>query len=99
MHRGLRRTVRRRRGVGTLELILALPAIVIILVAIFEFTSLMVLQYSATHAATVAPREAGKEATIDELAEIVQAMVAPNCITAGEEEDSGTQELGNKSGE
>ncbi len=86
-----RRRPSRRRGVGTLELILVLPIIVVILVAIFEFTMIMVIQSAVSHSATVGAREAGKEATIDELAEIVQAMVGVNCVTISDLPGSGTK--------
>ncbi len=90
MRRNSKRPKSRRRGVGTLELILALPMLVIVLVAIFEFTMLMILQSTVTHSATVGAREAGKDAQMDELVEIVQAMVAPNCIVISDEPGSGT---------
>lgn len=87
----IRRRPSRRRGVGTLQLILVLPVILVVLLALFEFTMLMVLKSAVTHAATVAAREAGKDADIDELAEVVQAVVAANCITIGDTPGCGTK--------
>ena len=81
----------RRRGVTTLELILVMPVIVVMLVAILEFGTLMVLQSTVTHAATVGAREAGKIADIDEVVEAVQAVLGVNCITLSEASGSGTK--------
>ncbi len=83
--------LRRRRGVGTLELILTLPVIVVMLVALVEYTTLMILQSTVTHAATVGAREAGKIADIEEVVEAVQAVLGANCITLSDEPGSGTK--------
>ena len=89
----MRRTggLRRRRGSVTVELIIAVVILVVLLVAVFEYATLMVLQATITHAATVGAREAGKGAQIDEVVEVVQAIVGVNCITLSDAADSGTR--------
>lgn len=85
-------TMRRQRcGVITLELILVLPVLVVMLVALVEYTTLMVLQSTVTHAATVGAREAGKMPDIDEVVEAVQAVLGANCIVVSAEPGSGTK--------
>ena len=81
----------RRSGVATLELILVLPVLVIMLVAMVEYTTVMILQSTVTHAATVGAREAGKIADIDEVLEAVDAILGVNCITVSDDEGSGTK--------
>lgn len=71
----------RPRASVTLELIVAMVILVVLLLAVFEYATLMVLQATITHAATAAAREAGKGAQIDEVVEVVQAIVGVNCIT------------------
>lgn len=72
-------------------MILALPVLVIMLVATVEYTTVMILQSTVTQAATVGAREAGKIADIDEVLEAVEAVLGVNCITVGDEEGSGTK--------
>ncbi|KKK66331.1 hypothetical protein LCGC14_2965190, partial [marine sediment metagenome] len=72
-------------------MILALPILVVMLVALVEYTTLMILQSTVTHAATVGAREAGKIADIDEVIEAVQVVLGVNCITLADEEGSGTK--------
>ncbi len=90
MHRSAK-LMRRRRGVATLELILVVLVFVVMLVALVEFTMLMILQSTVTHAATVGAREAGKIADIEEVVEAVQAVVGVNCITISAASGSGTK--------
>jgi hypothetical protein len=81
----------RRRGAVTLELILTLPVIVVLLVAIFEYGTIMVLQAAVTHAATVGAREAGKCSDVSLVARVVQSVVGVNCITISDVPGSGTK--------
>ncbi len=81
----------RRRGAVTLELILALPILVVLLIATFELTIVLLVKPAVTHAATVGAREAGKGADVDELAEVVQAVIGVNCITVSDAPGSGTK--------
>ena len=81
----------RRRGVGTLELILTLPIVVVLLAALFEYGQLMILQSAVTHAATVGAREAGKCSDIEMVARAVQSVVGVNCIVISDAPGSGTK--------
>jgi len=90
-NRGRKHALRRRRGVITLELILVMPVLVIMLVAMVEYTTLMILQSTVTHAATVGAREAGKIADIDEVVEAVTVVLGANCIALDDAEGSGTK--------
>ncbi|MDZ7618111.1 MAG: TadE/TadG family type IV pilus assembly protein [Patescibacteria group bacterium] len=60
---------------ATLEMILVLPILLIVLVVSVQFGVLTLYQAAVTHATTVAVREAGKGADLDEVVEIVQAVV------------------------
>ncbi len=80
-----------RRGSVTLELIIAMVILVVLLIAVFEYATLMVFQATITHAATVGAREAGKGAQIDEVVEVVQAIVGVNCILIDDTPGSGTK--------
>lgn len=55
-----RRHARRRRGTENVQLLLALPVLVIVLFAAFQFAVLVIVQGGVSHAATVGAREAGK---------------------------------------
>jgi Flp pilus assembly protein TadG len=90
MQRGIRLPKRRHRGVGTLELILTLPVVVVLLVATVEYTTVAVLQSVVTHAATVAARESGKCADINVAVHAAQTIVAKNYITISDTSGSGT---------
>ena len=80
-----------RRGVATLELILAVPIIAIMLLAMVEYGSLMILQSTVTHAATVGAREAGKTGDIEEVVEAVGVILDTHCIDLSDAADSGTK--------
>lgn len=91
MYPGSRPRLPGRRGAVTLELILVLPILVVLLVATFELTIVLLLKPAVTHAATVGAREAGKAADVDELAEVVQAVIGVNCITVSDAPGSGVK--------
>lgn len=69
-----------RRGGVTLEFILTLPILVIVLLAVFQFGILMIVQQAVDHATTVAAREAGKGEDINTLVSVVNTVLAPHCI-------------------
>lgn len=81
--RGLRAGAR-RRGSQTVELILVLPLLLIVSLAIFQFGVLMVVHQAVSHAATVAAREAGKGATVQDLECVVNEVLSPHGITIGD---------------
>lgn len=81
---------KRRRGSSTLEAIIVIPVLVIITVAAIEFGIVLVVEQAIAHAATVAAREAAKEAVLkspsdvaDELVDVVNTMLAPHNLTVG----------------
>jgi Flp pilus assembly protein TadG len=80
-----------RRAAVTLELIVALAILVVLLVAVFEYATLMVFQSTITHAATAGAREAGKGAQIGEVADVVSQIVGVNCIAVTGAPGSGTK--------
>lgn len=67
---------RLRRGVEILELILALPVMLIASLAVLEFGILVLVQQAVTTAATEGAREAAKGATCTEVGEVVEAFLA-----------------------
>lgn len=73
------RTHRRlRRGVGVLQLIVALPVLLITTLAIFQFGFVMVVQQTVTAAATEGARAAAKEMTAS--AANMAAIAAVNSV-------------------
>lgn len=73
---------RRRRGVITLEFLLAFPIVFITTLAIFQFGILLVVQQAVTGAAVDGAREAAKVgATLDCVAACVQQYLSVHCIT------------------
>ncbi len=80
-------TGRMRAGVGTLELILVTPGVVIIAVATLQFGTVHLIQAAITHAATEGAREAGKDASyelpnnlVKEVAVVVDTVLEPHGI-------------------
>ncbi|NQU25765.1 MAG: pilus assembly protein [Candidatus Nealsonbacteria bacterium] len=73
----------RRRGVQTLELVIALVVLIVLFVAGIQFGTTMIVEQAVTHAATVGAREAGKGAPIDELALVVERILAPHVVHVG----------------
>lgn len=63
-----------------MELILVTPVIMIVLVATIQFASVHLIESALTHAATVGAREAAQEATVDEVAVEVDAVLEPHGI-------------------
>lgn len=81
--RAARRTrhARRRSGVETLQLIIALPLLLIVLFAAFQYGVLVLVQGTVTHAATVGAREAGKGVSTPVLVNVVNDVLSLNGIT------------------
>ena len=82
--RGLRLRKPTRRGFQTVEVIVVLPIVLIATLAVFEYGIAMVVEQAITHAATVAAREAGKGATMDQIESDVNAVLAPHNLEVGE---------------
>jgi len=66
----------RRSGVGALQLILALPILLISTLAIFQFSFFMLVNQAVIHASIEGAREAEKGSTCEEVGEIVAAILA-----------------------
>ncbi len=73
----------RRRALATLQVVLVLPILVLMTVAIIQFGILILVEQAVTHAATVAAREAGKGADVDQLACVVETMLCPHNVKLG----------------
>jgi len=93
-------TLRACRGVVTLELILALPVVLIVFIAAFQFAMAVIFQAAVTHAAAVGAREAGKTAgspqtnkpaDIDVVVAAVRDVVDANGIEITGVDGSGTK--------
>lgn len=63
-----------------MEIIIALPVMVIITLALFEFGLLMVVDQTVVSAATKGAREAGKGANVMEVADVVNEFLAVHSI-------------------
>jgi len=74
------RRARPRRGIEVLEVIIALPVMIIITLALFEFGMLMVVDQTVVSATTKGAREAGKGANILEVADVVNQLLAVHSI-------------------
>ncbi len=72
-----------RRGMQSLQLAVVLPILILVLIAGVQFGTTMVIQQAVTHATTVAAREAGKGADIDELAAVAEMMLFPHQMKVG----------------
>ena len=76
---------RRRRGATTFESILVLFILIVATLAAIQFGLALVVKQAVSHAATVAVREAAKGADADELALIVERVLAGHRIEIGED--------------
>ena len=65
-----------RRGLLTLEMLFVLPFVLLLFVAALQYGRALVIHSAMTQAATVAAREAGKGADVEDIAR------AANCILA-----------------
>ena len=81
----LRRIVRRkRRGAVTLEGIIVFSILLIATLAVFQFGFAMVVRQTTAHAATVAAREAAKNADAMELIGVIDAVFQAHDIHVGD---------------
>ena len=74
-----------RRGVITLEFILVFPILLILLLASIQFGQMILVEQAVSHAATVGAREAGKWATMAEVVDSVNQVLATRGIEIGQE--------------
>jgi hypothetical protein len=79
--RGAQRSA--RRGVETLQLIIALPVLVIALVAGIQFGIVMIVLGTVTQAATVGARETGKHVDDATVVEVVDAVLGVHGLAIG----------------
>jgi hypothetical protein len=78
-----------RRGFQTLELLFVLPLVLVLFVAALQYGRASVIQSAMTQAATVASREAGKGADVQDIARAVNGVLAPYGIEIDDSADSG----------
>lgn len=76
----LLRSSRRRNGSVTLEVALILPLLVLLTIATIQFAVFTTVEQAVVHAATVAAREAAKGASVDELVDVVETVLAPHGV-------------------
>lgn len=74
---------RRFGGIQTLELLIILPILVFVFVATLQYGTTMIVEEAVTHSATVAAREAGKGATIEQLQCVVDHILCAHDIQIG----------------
>ncbi|MDY0168270.1 MAG: pilus assembly protein [Thermoguttaceae bacterium] len=79
-----RRIARPRRGAATLELILAVPILLIVLVFSIQFGVAAIYQATVVHSATVAAREAGKGIDLEAVADAVNMVLGIHGIEISE---------------
>jgi len=72
-----------RRGSAALQAILIIPILLVVILAAFQFAVALVIEQAVSHAATVAAREAGKGADMDELECVINRVLSPHGITIG----------------
>lgn len=72
-----------RRGALTLEAVLVLSILILVTLAVFQFSIVMLVEQSLTHAVIVAAREAGKGADIDATVESVDAVLGIHGLHIG----------------
>jgi Flp pilus assembly protein TadG len=77
----------KRRGIETLEAIVALPILLIATLASLEFGILFLVYAAITSAATEGAREAAKGANISEVVAVVEEMLSPYNLTVTSDGD------------
>ena len=75
---------RRREGSLTLQIVLVLPILIIVTIAIIQIGFLVTLRQAVHHAATVAAREAAKDADIDHVVCVVNSILRPHRLCVGD---------------
>lgn len=80
--RGRRFSMRstRRRGVEAVEVIVALPVLIIATLAIFQFGILMLIYQAVATATIEGAREAGKGGNINAVASVVNQILVPHGV-------------------
>ena len=77
----LRACRERRSGSQTIELIVSLPILFFVVVGIVQYGIQTLVQQAVTQAAQVGAREAGKGASLTNVVDAVNTMLAPHNIT------------------
>lgn len=83
------RTCRSRRGIEVLEIILALPVLLIATIALIELGVLMVFDQTVVTASTKGAREAGKGANITEIRDVVNTFLGVHGVAITEASNTG----------
>jgi len=86
-----RRAEREHRGLISVELLFAVPVLLLLLLAAVVYGRVMTVRCAATHAATVAAREAGKGGDVREIAGAVSRVLAPYGVAVTPRPGSGTK--------
>ena len=81
--RSMRHSRAKRRGKLVAEALVVIPILLIVTVAFLEFSLVLTLRRSVAGAAILASREAGKGATADEVANLVETSLAGYNISIG----------------
>ncbi len=81
----------RRRGVATLELLFAVPVLLLLLLAAVVYGQVMVVRCGVTHAATVAAREVAKGASARDAAEAANRVLAVCGVAISDRPGSGAK--------
>jgi len=71
-----RRTIYRRRGIQTLELLFAVPILFALLGAALVYERMLIVESGVTQASIAGAREAGKGASVDEVTGVVNHVLA-----------------------
>tara|TARA_B100000809_G_scaffold224700_1_gene235057 strand:- start:81 stop:506 length:426 start_codon:yes stop_codon:yes gene_type:complete len=66
-----------------MEVVMVLFLLILVSFAMFQFTTAMIIKQTVVHSATVGAREAAKDPDIDELADIVDKVLAVHNIEIG----------------
>lgn len=70
----------RRRGVESVEVMVALPVLVIVTLAIFQFGILMLIYQAVVTATVEGAREAGKGGNINAVATVINQILVPHGV-------------------
>lgn len=70
----------RRRGALVLEMLLAVPILVALLVAAVQYMAVIVVESAITQASIVGAREAGKAATVQQIVDSMNVVLAAHNI-------------------
>jgi hypothetical protein len=84
-------TSNKRRGLQALELLFVVPVLMVLLLTAVQCGRAMMVRSGVVHAATMAAREAGKGAGIDDVAQAVNCVLAAHGIAVSDRRGSGTK--------